>query len=718
MLSIRIKFLLFFSLLLLAVISANAQLPEPDLTGKSYDEKLAIWLDHCKKSVRVATAGNTSFTRLMFIEVAKKGITLSKEDDLKNIAQFQYIVGRSFQEIKQLDSAIFYLEAAFEKYKHIKMHKEEIAAMQFLNYAYYQTGKFAKRDQIINQLKAKLNQPVDLRTKSVMTSILGEYSFNNDAFEAAIKYKIETLKLLEQLLITKENVRVDSINLGVVNVQIAETYIKMKKYENALSYLNVFEKKKTANITRITLAKIYNDYIMVYLGLNRLDSAKSAFNKLKLIAQKDPLLNEEVSMANNNFADYYLQNKQTDTALKFNKQAQLFAEKNIKVSPIFNENYTQAKLAYAQGNYYNAIAYLNKCLPIANSLGKIDYAYVNHSLALNYEALKDFENASKYFKIYASLQDTIHTEVSKKSIAEMDAKYHRTLSEQEIKLLNVESSLKTNQLKEEKKTRWLFISIALFALLSTGLIYWNYRNKQKINKILDKKNQELDIVNLQLNNANQTKTKLFSIISHDLRSPVSQLFTFLRIQQVNPSLIPEAEKLVHQKKLMSSASNLLATMEDLLLWSKSQMEQFELDVAEVNLKQLFEEAIALVQNQADAKDLAINIGNLKVIELQSDQNLLMIVLRNLMQNAVNHSFNNTSISLNSGMDNGKPFISITNQGEIIPEDKIATLLNNQNVKSKSSGYGLVIVKELLEKLNGTLKISSSVEGTIMKIVFS
>jgi signal transduction histidine kinase len=712
------KFSLFLLVFLFGFVPSYAQLQEPDLTGKAYDEKLTIWLDYCKKAVRVAAEGKPNFTRLMFIDVAKKGISLSKQDDLKNIAQFQYIVGRSFQEIKKLDSAIFYLEAAFEKYKRIKMHKEEIVAMQFLNYAYYQTGKFTKRDQIINQLKAKLNQPVDLRTKSVMTSILGEYSFNNDAFEAAIKYKMETLKLIEQLLLTKENVRVDSLNLGIVNIQIAETYIKMKQFDRALLYLKIFEKKKTSNIAQITAAKVYNDYIMVYLGLNNLDSANASFNKLKLIAQKEPLLNEEVSVANNNFAEYYLQNKQTDVALKFNKQAQLFAEKNIKLSPKFNENYTQAKLAYAQGKHYDAIAYLNKCLPMAHSLGKIEYANVNRSLALNYEALKDFENSSKYFKLHASLQDTINAEASKKTIAEMDAKYHGTINAQEIKLLNAESSLKSKALKEEKQTRWILIGVAIFATLSTALVYWSYRNKRKANLLLDKKNQELDGVITQLNNANQTKAKLFSIISHDLRSPVSQLFTFLRVQQINPNHISAEQKEVHQKKLMNSASSLLTSMEELLLWSKSQMEHFELDMDEVDISRLFEESIASMQNQADAKNIKTEIGELNLENLKSDHNLLIIVLRNLLQNAINHSFDSSSISLNAIQnDNQQPIISIVNRGAQITAEKIDELLNNHNVKSKSSGYGLLIVKELLEKLDATLRIESIENATTMKIIF-
>ncbi len=94
------KFSLFLLVFLFGFVPSYAQLQEPDLTGKTYDEKLTIWLDYCKKAVRVAAEGKPSFNRLMFIDIAKKGISLSKEDDLKNLAQFQYIVGRSFQEIR------------------------------------------------------------------------------------------------------------------------------------------------------------------------------------------------------------------------------------------------------------------------------------------------------------------------------------------------------------------------------------------------------------------------------------------------------------------------------------------------------------------------------------------------------------------------------------------------------------------------------------------
>ncbi|RZL48599.1 MAG: HAMP domain-containing histidine kinase [Pedobacter sp.] len=283
----------------------------------------------------------------------------------------------------------------------------------------------------------------------------------------------------------------------------------------------------------------------------------------------------------------------------------------------------------------------------------------------------------------------------------------------------MQSKAQTNELLQQKRYRNVLLISTILIIVIAGLIYRNYKINQKVNLLLDKKNQQLDIVNEQLNVANQAKTKLFSIISHDLRSPVSQLFTFLKVQQINSSQISEELRKNHQTKLLQSAANVLTTMEDLLLWSKSQMENFELDLEEIDLQQLFKESIKLMQHQADAKNVEIKIADLKVKGLHSDHNLLIIVLRNLLQNAINHAHPNTLVLLHAGLNElGAPYLSIQNQGDLISQEKIDSLMSNQYVKSKSSGYGLVIVKELLDKLNAKLHIKSSLDTTVMTVHFS
>jgi signal transduction histidine kinase len=310
------------------------------------------------------------------------------------------------------------------------------------------------------------------------------------------------------------------------------------------------------------------------------------------------------------------------------------------------------------------------------------------------------------------VKDSLTAVDTKKIFAEAEEKYQNKEKKQ---LINIQNE----QLVFAKKQKWWLISGLLLSGLVAVLLYAIYRNKKQSANILDQKNRELDILNKKLNESNLTKTKLFGIISHDLRSPVSQLFTFLKLQQKNDILVSEEERDQHRQKLITSSKNLLETMEDLLLWSKSQMENFELDIDSVDLAQLFGDTILLMQNQADAKEIKLITEIKGISALSSDQNLLLIILRNLVQNAINHAFNQTTIYLKAGLNqNNQIYMAVINQGEVIPADQIQALIDNRQVKSKSSGYGLLIVKELALKINATFNISSNAEnGTEITLVF-
>lgn len=412
------------------------------------------------------------------------------------------------------------------------------------------------------------------------------------------------------------------------------------------------------------------------------------------------------------FADYYSSKKAYSTALEYILKAKSLA-------PKWADTTLNSQIIYMAGSVYavnnehaKALPYLKEAEKYAKEWDPSLYVNLLNSIAGAYGELGQYENAYKYYKRYVPLRDSIYEKTTEKSFMEAEAKFQNVEKSQQIKVKNIEiKNAKTQKL-------WLILGIGL-SLLAVILLFVIYRNKKKVASILDRKNKELDSLNEQLTGANQTKAKLFSIISHDLRSPVSQLFTFLKLQQANPAYISEEEKAQHQQKLMSASTNLLATMEDLLLWSKSQMEQFELTIEEVDLTQLFADATQLMQGQADAKKLELKTELSAVKSIQSDANLLTIVLRNLLQNAINHAFSASVVYLRAGLNSDQQtYIAINNQGEVIPANQIEALLDNSQVKSKSSGYGLLIVKELAQKIGAELKMSSNAEnGTEISLIF-
>lgn len=288
-----------------------------------------------------------------------------------------------------------------------------------------------------------------------------------------------------------------------------------------------------------------------------------------------------------------------------------------------------------------------------------------------------------------------------------------------VELLNKENEAKNLELQQEKTTRWILISFTSLLLIAISLIYLGLRIKQKANLLLDKKIRQLDMLNEQLTVANQTKAKLFGIISHDLRSPVSQWFTFIRLQQTNPGLLTEVCKNQYQQELLLSSSNLLATMEDLLLWSKSQMDQFTLDNEDIDITDLLTELMVQLQAEAKDKKLKLEIGKPDYQFVYSDYNLLFTILRNLLQNAVKHAFSGTVISICANINaQQQPYISIINRGKMIPADRLERLVNEVDINSKPSGYGLLIVKDLSAVIGAQLNICSTLEGTTAEVIFS
>ncbi|TCC86912.1 HAMP domain-containing histidine kinase [Pedobacter frigiditerrae] len=709
------KLLYVFLLITLFSISVGVAQEFPDLSKyQTNREKMGMLYNYCNSLLTKGLNDRQDCSNMVI--ASKMGIQLCKNGDEYVSNLFTIFVGYGYEfERVHLDSAIYYYEKGLDQSRRLKFDFNIDRITERLNGLYFDTRRLKQREELIAVMRNILDTTTNMTRKVVLSGSVSEYYLSVAKYEEAIKFNLKNIEYQKLNFAKNKTALLD--NIGSKYVQIGSIFNTMGQYNKAIEYYDLAGPYfKVYRIGKITL---FMNYVLVHLKLDEVEKAKIYYKKMYSLMKPTDSAFHELSSANQYLADYYNNKNNTSEAFKFANEALRMAKKSGNEQSIVNANKTYGSVLYKRGSTKESVNYLQKAALNAYGFSKEDYASIQIRLAVSYADLANWELAYKHAKNYAELKDTLYQEASKKTLAELEARFQNNAKKQEIKLLNIESSNKSIQLKEEKKTRWLLMSVALFAFLSACLIYWNYRNKQKINIILDKKNQELDLVNLQLNNANQTKTKLFSIISHDLRSPVSQLFTFLRIQQINPTQISEENKLSHQKKLMESATKLLETMEDLLLWSKSQMDHFELDIEEVDIHQLFEEAIALMQNQADAKNVKIEIGNLALNNLQSDQNLLIIVLRNLLQNAINHSYNGTSIFLNAGIyEDKKQFISVINKSDVISKEKIDELLSSHNVKSKSSGYGLVIVKEMLQKLNGDLKIESSSEATVIGIVFS
>lgn len=653
----------------------------------------------------------------LLIKTGLEGLKIAQPADHEFKFIFNSNIGLGYYYRQDFKTARKYFEAGYDEAIKANLVEKSLKPLGSLVLLYHYLGLQDKADMAAQKLKQIAETTDTLKNKTDIYYNLGVYNQQQKFYYGiALSNFLKSVELHKPLVDTTKNLKLKA-DYATKLMMVAEIYLYLKQPNKALEYLN--EAKPYFNLSLIVDISAYGKLIRSYVLLNNKTEALKYYNLLHNTAAIKTAKWSELVSSNLEMATLYSRTKDFKTA-------KLYIDRADKQAKLDNQEMIASSVNVAYGDYYKAIKdytqaakYYRMAERASAIYNKEQYAELLKSLTATEIVLGEQKAAAIHFDRFVIASDSLNQRKISLNLAEMEAKFQNEYKQQKIGVLNKENESKNVQLEQERNTRFLLIGGTLLLLIALFSIYLNVRNKQKANLLLDKKNKQLDSLNEQLSGANETKTKLFSIISHDLRSPVSQLFTFLKLQQANPNYLSEEEKSQHQKKLMQSSSSLLATMEDLLLWSKSQMEHFELDIETIAIDQLFEEATLLMQNQAEAKELVITTGEVSLANLQSDQNLLIIVLRNLLQNAINHAYPKTSIYLNAAINQaGQPYLSISNLGDVIPMEKINELMTGNNVKSKSSGYGLLIVKELLVKINASLDIKSDEKGTQMTVVFS
>ncbi len=649
------------------------------------------------------------------LKIAKKGLSLTKPADLKNLAGLHFLVGMTYKIQLKNDSAIYHLTQSILNAREANEVDIEVTGTQQINYLFRYLGMVERTSPYIARLNVLVKQVKDINLKDKIVSALSDDFLHRGAYTRALELLLGSLNTKEYLYNREKDYK-SKINLGLAFSELGSLYLQLNQNQNALNYL----KKGAPYFTEYIggRVRLYKKLLRAYLNIDRVDSATGFYNKVYAVMQPGVYESaEDISDVNRLFAEYYLNTGNISTASKYAERAYAKGIISESEEAILMSIYMMGNLSYQQKKYAKAINYLEQVLPNSKNFNKDVFSNINLRLAQCYENLGNYKKANIFYNKYNLLRDEIFIEKTKEEISAIEFKYKNAQKEHQINTLNFQSKVQRKEIRQQKWFQSILIIAILLAFIAAGLAYHNFRNKKKANELLANKNEQLDSLNTKLSASNQTKAKLFGIISHDLRTPISQLFSFLKLQQVS-NLISEEEKSHHQQDLIKSSTLLLDTMEDLLLWSKSQMEQFQPDLEEIDVADLFTAVIPLMQTQADERHIKITTQKLEFDSVTSDYNLLAIVLRNLLQNAINNSFEHTTILLDSQYRNSKKEIVVLNQGEVIPADKIKDLMCNINIKSKSSGYGLVIINELVEKIGATLTIkSSATAGTEIKVIF-
>jgi len=227
-----------------------------------------------------------------------------------------------------------------------------------------------------------------------------------------------------------------------------------------------------------------------------------------------------------------------------------------------------------------------------------------------------------------------------------------------------------------------------------------------------------------LRELNMTKDKFFSIISHDLKNPIS---TFLGLSDVlysNYDDLSEKEKRTFSKVINDSAKKLFQLIENLLQWSRIQTGRIECSPENNNIYDIVENIIGLFELQINSKQLIVVNELNKSQEAFCDMNMINTVFRNIISNSIKFSENDKKIIISSVIKGNDIIISVQDFGTGIDEQTLANIFKIDKIQSKSgtdgesgTGIGLIICREFIELHQGKIWVDSK-EGFGTTFYFS
>ena len=259
----------------------------------------------------------------------------------------------------------------------------------------------------------------------------------------------------------------------------------------------------------------------------------------------------------------------------------------------------------------------------------------------------------------------------------------------------------------------IFISIINVNYFS---IYKTFTNKYK-------KEVELRIQNEELN---KDKDSFFEIASKELRDPIQK--TEDSTEEILYSYGKDIEENINNSlsKILTNIKILKKLSENMLNIKNLNIENIEFKLESINLKDFITQVVDTMSLKAKERNIQIvtSIDN-NVESINVDANRIGEILRNLVDNSIKYSPENTTITISTYMENGGKVIEIKDQGIGIPKEDIPHLFekfyrasNVEKNTKQGSGIGLFLVKEYIEKMNGKIEILSELnKGTEFKITF-
>lgn len=615
-----------------------------------------------------------------------------------------------------------------------KIHDEQAVADAYINMA----GPYSMRtkyDSALYYLSIGYNKAEKIKFAMGMGRSLVNMGYIYDRLDdqrEAIKYYSQALDIFKK----------NKIQRGVdqCNNNIGSLYYDFSEFKIAESYFSECLKSYTKSNDKAGIASALYGVGNCAQSLGRDQEALEYFNQSMSIRQEMSNPNG-IALTHRGLGIVYMHLKQYNTALEhLNAGLEIVKKLGDKyeetaILKIIVETYVAMK------DYPKADKFAMENLKLSYSLkSKMMVLIALRELVTIHKNQNNLQKAFDFQSKYVATQDSVQAERTLKDITLVEISRMRN-ENADLSKNNQDISSKNTDYKE-RITHYsnviVITSIVLgFVILLLLMLYHRNLEKQATNKILLEQkeeianiNHELETINeelttqmeltntqnTELERLNDIKNKFFSIISHDIRGPLVTLRSLFGVYRTGNITDDELRMLLAQ--LEETILSTSAFLDNLLEWSKSQLEGIVINPVDFNITGCIAENIHLFESQASMKGLKISNLATNAVMVHADQNMIRLVIRNLLSNSVKFCNPGDAITLNAEVKDGKALISVHDTGPGISDADREKLFSLEHVVStgtqgeKGNHLGLILCRDMVLQNKGNIWLDThGDEGT-------
>lgn len=574
----------------------------------------------------------------------------------------------------------------------------EISSYQNIGRFYSDKGKI---DQAILYFKkaydlSDSHNRLHLKVKT-LSELAKEYGYQGN-YALSLKRYLEAIEIAEELDFKSL--------LSIVNKNIAHLYLAQKDYNQAMVF---FKKAKVINEqigNPIFMAETMSNMASTYADMNELEYAMFNINSSISIFEKEKVL-EWLAYCYEIKGKIYLKKGKNTWALYWYKQSELLHKEieDDRGKIALLNGMTEAYLNLKQDSI--AEVHSLEAFDLSKKIGlRTGIKDCTYQLFKIYKNKKDFKKSLWYHEIFQVTSESLTKSGNEKALNMLKTNMEYNQQKQQMIIENEKA------LAKQDNYIYVFVVILIIFFIIVLIVRRNEQIQKKLNIELLSKKTALEEKQVYLNELNQTKNKLFSIIGHDLRGPIGAFQGLLKLFKEGE--MTKDEFLNFVPKLKVDIDTISFTLNNLLSWGQTQMNGAVTKPTVTQLDSIVEENMALLSEIAESKSIEL-INRVEAnCKIWTDANQIDIIIRNLLSNALKFTPNNGQIIIGAIQKIKTCEVYIKDNGLGMSEETMSKIFQKDSNHTtygtndeKGTGLGLSLCKEMVEKNKGKIWVHSA-----------